>query len=199
MAAPGTYRVSLAKRGGGKLTPLGDPQTFVATPLGAASLPAPDRAAVLAFAEKTARLQRAVLGAVETVREAQGRIDHLKKALTDTPKADPRLREEALAIEGRLKDLSVQLKGDETVASRNEPTPPSLVSRVDGIVYGQWVTTSAPTGTQRQAYEIAAGNFREVLDRLGALVSHELRKLEDEAEAAGAPWTPGRIPTWRPE
>jgi len=25
-----------------------------------------------------------------------------------------------------------------------------------------------------------------------------LKKLEDDAEAAGAPWTPGRLPVWRP-
>ncbi len=199
MAAPGTYRISLAKRVGGKLTPLGEPQSFNTTPLGAASLPAPDRAAVLAFAEKTARLQRAVLGAVETVGEAQGRLDHLKKALLDAPKADPRLREQALALETRLKDLSVQLNGDDTIASRNEPTPPSLVGRVQGIVYGQWTTTSAPTGTQRQAYDIVAGRFGNVLERLRTLVGQDLRKLEEEAEAAGAPWTPGRIPAWRPE
>ncbi|MBZ5637284.1 MAG: glycosyl hydrolase [Acidobacteriia bacterium] len=199
MAAPGTYKVSLAKRVGGKLTPLGETQSFVTSPLGAATLPEPDRAAVLAFSEKTSRLQRAVLGAAETVKEAQGRIDHLKKALFDTPKADPRLREEALALEGRLKDISMQLSGDETVASRNEPTPPSIVSRVQGIVYGQWTTTSAPTGTQRAAYDVAATRFGEILDRLRTLAAQDLPKLEGEAEAAGSPWTPGRIPMWRRE
>ncbi len=199
MAAPGTYKVSLAKRVGGKLTALGEPQTFTTTPLGAASLPAPDRAAVLAFAEKTARLQRAVLGAVETVREARDRLEHLEKAVVDTPKADPRLREQALALQNRLEDISVQLNGDDTIGSRNEPVPPGLVARVQGIVYGQWTTTSAPTGTQRQAYDIVAGRFGEVLERLKTLVSQDLKKLGDDAEAAGAPWTPGRIPAWRPE
>jgi photosystem II stability/assembly factor-like uncharacterized protein len=197
MAAPGTYRVSLAKRVLGKLTPLGETETFVTTPLGAASLPAPDRAAVLAFAEKTARLQRAALGAVETVKEAESRIEHLEKALLDAPKADPKLREEAVALEARLKDVSELLSGDETVASRNEPTAPSIVSRVQAIVYGQWTTTSAPTGTQEAAYEIAAARFGEVLDRLRAIAVRDLPKLEEEAEAAGAPWTPGRVPAWR--
>jgi hypothetical protein len=77
--------------------------------------------------------------------------------------------------------------------------PPALVGRVQGIVYGQWTTTSAPTGTQQRAYDFVAGRFGDVLDRLRTLVNQDLRKLEDEAEAAGAPWTPGRIPAWRPE
>jgi len=85
------------------------------------------------------------------------------------------------------------------VASRNEPAPPSIVSRVQAIVYGQWTTTAAPTGTQREAYEIAAARFGEALDRLRVLAVQDLPKLEGEAEAAGAPWTPGRVPAWRRE
>jgi hypothetical protein len=27
----------------------------------------------------------------------------------------------------------------------------------------------------------------------------DLRRLEADADAAGAPWTPGRLPTWKPE
>jgi hypothetical protein len=199
MAAPGPYKVSLSKRVGGKLAPLGDAQGFTATPLGAGSLPAPDRAAVLVFAEKTGRLQRAVLGAGETAKEAQRRIDHLKKALTDAPKAAPPLRETALALEARLKEISVQLNGDDTVSSRNEPVPPSLTARVQSIVYGQWTTTSAPTLTQRQTYAVVASRFGDVLDRLRTLVTVDLTRLEVEAETADAPWTPGRIPAWKPE
>ncbi|MFQ5771074.1 MAG: WD40/YVTN/BNR-like repeat-containing protein, partial [bacterium] len=61
MVVPGTYKVSLAQRVGGKIIPLGSPQTFTTVPLGTASLPAKDRAELLQFQRKTARLQRAVL------------------------------------------------------------------------------------------------------------------------------------------
>jgi len=30
-------------------------------------------------------------------------------------------------------------------------------------------------------------------------VTVDLKKLEDEAEVAGAPWTPGRFPAWSKE
>jgi photosystem II stability/assembly factor-like uncharacterized protein len=91
LAAPGRYTVTLAKRVRGVETPLGEPQTFEAVPLGASSLPPTDRKELLAFEEKTGRLQRAVLGATRAVGEAQTRIDHLKKALADAPAADPQL------------------------------------------------------------------------------------------------------------
>jgi hypothetical protein len=198
-AAPGTYTVSLAKRVDGQLTPLGEPQTFSTEVLGTGSLPAPDRAAVLAFQKKTGRLQRAVLGAVEATREAQKRIDHLKQALDDTPGADPALADELRAIEARLEDLDVALTGDDVVAGYNEPTPTAIVSRVQWIVQGNWSTTTAPTGTQTQGYQIASEEFAEVLAHLQTLVETDLQGLEAKAEAAGAPWTPGRVPRWQPE
>jgi photosystem II stability/assembly factor-like uncharacterized protein len=200
LAAPGTYTVSLAKRVDGALTPLGEPRTFTAEVLGSGSLPPPDRAALLAFDEKTGRLQRAALGAVEVAKEAQKRLDYLKKALDDTPARDSALADEARAIEGRLKDLEVALSGDKVVAEHNEPTPTSIVDRVQSIVEGQWVTsTSAPTETHRQTYAIAAEEFAGVLSKLQTLVETDLEGLEAKAEAAGAPWTPGRVPRWTPE
>jgi hypothetical protein len=195
-AVPGTYTVSLAKRVDGKLTALGETQTFLTEPLRVGSLPPPDRAELLAFQKKTASLQRAVFGAVEAAKEAQRRLDHLKKALDDTPAADPSLADEARAIESRLKDLQVALNGDRVVARYNEPTPMSIVSRINEIIYGHWTTTSAPTGTHKKAYEIAADEFTEVLARLQTLVETDLKGLEDKAELASAPWTPGRVPRW---
>lgn len=84
LAMPGTYNVTLAKKMDGTITPLGEPVELSAAILGTASLPAPDRARVLEFEQKTARLQRAVLGSVEVAKEAQKRLDALKKALLET-------------------------------------------------------------------------------------------------------------------
>ena len=199
LASPGTYSVTLAKRVADVTTPLAGPVSVTAEPLLASTLPPADRALLLEFESKTARLQRAVLGAVEIASETQTRINHLKKALPDTPGADPRLLDDLAALETRLKDLLVSLSGDTVRAKRNEPTPPSITDRVQQIVGGHWSATSAPTGTHRQNYAIASAEFGEVLGRLRVLVEQDLKKLENAAEAAGAPWTPGRVPRFTPE
>jgi hypothetical protein len=199
LAMPGSYRVTLARRVEGKLQDLGEPQPFRAVVLGAASLPGPDRAALLAFQKQTARLQRAVLGAVEAAEEAQKRIDHLKRALVDTPGADPALEDEARGLEERVKDLRIALEGDPTVRKRNEPSPPAVTDRVQAVVTGHWYTTSAPTATHRASYAAAAAEFGPVLESLKGLVETDLKALEDKAEKAGAPWTPGRVPRWSAE
>jgi photosystem II stability/assembly factor-like uncharacterized protein len=201
LAAPGKYRVTLEKRVEGKILPLAGPETFETAPLGGGGTPlsASDRDKLLAFQQKTARLQRAVMGTLRTADEAQSRIDHLKRALADTPAADPKLQDDVRAIEARLKEIRVSLTGDATIARRSEPTPPSIVNRVDQIVSGHWFATTGATETHRRNYEIAAEQFGPVLEKLRGLVTYDLTRLETAAEAAGAPWTPGRVPTWKPE
>ncbi len=199
MATPGAYSVSLAKRVDGVMTALGEPQSFGTSSLGLATLETDDREALLAFQAKTARLQRAVLGAISAADEGHQRIDFLKAALADTPAAPAELTDRARAIELALMDLETELTGDRTVGSRNEPTTTSIVGRVQGVVYTQWASTSKPTQTSLDAYEIASEAFAGLLERLTTLIQGDLAALEADAEAAGAPWTPGRLPRWQPE
>jgi len=199
LAAPGRYSVELQKRVRGELTALGEPQRFEVVPLSAARLPEADRVELLAFQRKAGRLYRALLGAVEAAGEAQGRIEHLRAALVATPGADSAWRGELDGIEARLRRVTERLSGDETRASRSEPTPPSLEERLSRVVGDHWARTTAPTGTQERAYAIVAEEFPAVLEELRSVVETELRGLEERAEAAGAPWTPGRVPRWEPE
>jgi photosystem II stability/assembly factor-like uncharacterized protein len=198
MVAPGTYTVSVAKSVRGEITPLSRPQSFETAPLGNSTLSAPDRRQALAFQQKVARLQRAVLGAVQAADEIASRIDHVAKALLETPAAAPELWDSARGLDLRLKDLLVDLEGDRTIASRSEPVPAPITDRVERIVSALWSSTSAPTETMRESYTDAAAGFATNLTALHALVA-DLRALEDILEAAGGPWTPGRLPTWQPE
>ncbi|HEX9188357.1 MAG TPA: glycosyl hydrolase, partial [Vicinamibacteria bacterium] len=199
LAVPGTYTVSFERRADGALASFGEPQTFQVEALGLQTLKAADAKALLAFQKRTARLQRAVLGAVEAAEEAQGRLKVAKKAIDDTPAADPKLGAEARRIERELDDLLVGLRGDSVMAGRNEPTAMSTVDRVQAIVSSHWSATVAPTGTSREAYAVASEAFEKQLSTLRTLVETDLRALEAAMETAGAPWTPGRVPTWRKE
>ena len=61
---------------------------------------------------------------------------------------------------------------------------------------GERFAVMAPTQTHRDSYAIAAEEFAQQLANLRALVQVDLSKLEKDMEAAGAPWTPGRVPEW---
>ncbi|MGD8441431.1 MAG: glycosyl hydrolase, partial [Holophagae bacterium] len=195
LALPGAYSVTLAKEVDGVVTELAGPQRFEVVDLGGATLPGDDPAAALEFARRAAALQRAVLGAVEVSDEMSDRIDHLRLAVLDTPRADADRLAELAAIESQLNDLLVVLRGDLSKAKRNEPVAPSIVDRVNRVVEGQLGTTQPPTATARDGYRWASAAFSEQLAALHAL-DDRLAALEAALEADGAPWTPGRFPDW---
>ncbi len=199
LVAPGKYKVAMARQVDGVVTALGEPQSFEAVPLGLAILPAADQAAQLEFQRKTARLQRAVVGAMRSVDEAQERLRHVQKAILETPDAELTLAEQARTLDLRLRDIEEKLNGDPVLAARNEPTPPAIGDRVQGIVEGHWASSSEATRTFQDDYAIAAAEFAPVLEDLRQAIGGDLKNLEDRLEALGAPWTPGRLPSWKPE
>jgi len=166
LVAPGSYRVQLAKRVDGVLTPLGAPQTFAAAPLAEPTLGAPDRTARLAFQQRVAKLQRAVLGSAQALTEATTRLAILKQAVDQAPGADSALRNEIVAVEDKARALQNELTGDRVIATRSEPTAPGIQDRVGNIVQGSWSYSGAPTATNRRDYDIAAQQFSGWLGKI---------------------------------
>jgi hypothetical protein len=199
LAAPGKYTITLAKQVDDVVTPVGQPQPFEARPLFMSGLPAQDQASQLAFQRKTASLQRAVMGAAQALEEAQNRLKYVQKAILETPKADLKLIQQARALDLRLQDIAVKLVGDPVIAGHNEPTPPAIVDRVQTVVSAHWSTTAQATRTYEADYNIAAAEFAPVLADLRQAIGVDLKSLEDQLETLGAPWTPGRLPSWKPE
>ena len=199
LVSPGEYSVTVAKEVDGVMTEIAGPEKVKVISLNLATFAAKDKEALLAFQQKVARLQRAVLGALRSADEAQGRIAHVRKALLDTPHADPALLREIESLQQRLYDLLIVLRGDPTRDRRNEPRSLAILDRVGAISGDQWYATSPPTKTQEDGYTFAADAFEEALAELRAMIEKELVAIEGKLEQAGAPWTPGRVPTWRRE
>jgi photosystem II stability/assembly factor-like uncharacterized protein len=194
LGPPGTYRVSLAKRVDGTETALGTPQSVEVYLLDGATARTP---AVLAFQRQASDLQRAISGATSLVGELNTRTQALERAVLETPGASPQLRPDVRAIRARLRSIQESLNGDPTLSRRQQPTPPSLLGRVQMMTQAGR-SLGAPTATQRRQYEIAAAEFAKVLADLRALADTDLKRVEAAAEAAGVPWTPGRVPEWKP-
>ncbi|HCV41913.1 MAG TPA: hypothetical protein DGH68_00390 [Bacteroidetes bacterium] len=197
LAMPGMYKVSLAKRVDGVETELSVPQEFTASILGTTTLPASDRKPLAEFQRKVAELQRATMGASRAVDDLKERIAYIKKALYQMPAPAANLVSDVGRLEAATNEIIRALRGDRTLSSRNEPTPPSISDRVNGIVDDQWQSTGAPTQTQIDAYNIAGDEFTPVLAKLRTAVQTDLRGIEIAMESLGAPWTPGRIPEWK--
>jgi photosystem II stability/assembly factor-like uncharacterized protein len=194
---PGDYRVSLARRVDGILTELVPATPFSVAAEGEIALKPAERKMLAAYREKVARLQRAVLGAVEVADSLTSRLAQVKLAVQDAPGAAPKLREETLALERRLRAIDITLRGDSTAATLGEPSPPSVVSRVSDLSFGQLAMPLPPTQTRLDSYRVAAEAFSDALAKLRALVISDLPRLDRALDAAGVPHTPGRLPNWK--
>jgi hypothetical protein len=62
-----------------------------------------------------------------------------------------------------MNDVEIKMNGDASMAKREFETAPSINGRIGQIEGSVWYTTSAPTKTATQSYEIASKQFGAVL------------------------------------
>jgi photosystem II stability/assembly factor-like uncharacterized protein len=192
----GKYSVRMFQRVDGAVAELGGAQNFKVALDGAGSQSAADRTAQEEFQRKVARLYRAVSGALLTAEDVETRLKSMRGALRETPAAEKELSAAADSIEKRDHEILRSLRGDTELQKRNEAVPSSINDRVNAILEGERFSLAKPTQSHMDDYDVAAGEFAGELAKLHALVEVDLSKLEKDMEAAGAPWTPGRVPEW---
>ncbi|PYX91556.1 MAG: hypothetical protein DMG67_09715, partial [Acidobacteria bacterium] len=126
LVVPGTYKVSMATRVGGAITPIGAPLSFTVTPLQGLPVGTEDRAALARFQRNLASLYRSVNGAVASAHELKVRVQSIKRALIETPMAAATLTPRAREVEAANNSVLRLLVGDQALQARNEPAPPSI-------------------------------------------------------------------------
>ena len=197
LVMPGNYKVSMLKRVDGVTTPIAQSQEFQILVEGQDRMSPADRIALVEFQQKAARLQRAVQGATQAANSLTPRFAAIRRALIETPNAPESLLNDAAALEKRKNEILRALNGDQALRQRNFNLPPSINERVGSVVGAQRMSTARPTQTQIDQYTYAAAEFEGVLSQLRQLIEVDLQALEKRMEAAGAPWTPGRVPEWK--
>ncbi|MDP2362298.1 MAG: glycosyl hydrolase, partial [Ignavibacteria bacterium] len=194
---PGKYKVIMSVSIDGMLKEVAGPVEFEAKVLNNVTLPAIDRNQLVAFQKKVNDLNRAVNGAIEVSTDLKSKIEILKTAIKQTENAPQSIFDDANRIADENIILYRKLVDDEVLSKRNEPTYPSISARIGEVVSGMWQTTSAPTETYKQNYQIASEEFKPVLESLKRLVEIDLKNLENEMNKLNSPWTPGRVPDWK--
>ena len=88
------------------------------------------------------------------------------------------------------------MRGDTVLRHRQENTLVAINDRINQVEDEERFSTGRPTQTHIDSYNVAAQQFGEQLSKLRQLLEADLKKLEDDMEKAGAPWTPGHVPEW---
>lgn len=194
---PGKYKVTMSVSINGKLKEVAGPVEFEAKVLNNVTLPATDRPELVAFQNKVNDLNSAVNGAIEVSSDLKSKIEIIKTAIKQTQNAPQSLVDEANRISEENIAIYRKLVDDEVISTRNEPVYPSISARIAEVVGGLWSSTSAPTNSYKQNYQIASEEFKPVLENLKRLVEIDLKNLENEMNKLNSPWTPGRVPNWK--
>jgi hypothetical protein len=137
-------------------------------------------------------LQRTFTGVLEQANDMKTRTSAIRRAVVDSA-ADIKLLDQAVAFDRRVLAAQRALRGDETLRGLESGSPSTIQSRVNSAVAGARGLSGAPTGTQQTNYGIALEDLNAEIGRLKALET-ELRKFEQQLEAAGVPYTPRRWP-----
>ena len=196
LALPGTYTAELVAIVDGAVTRLAEPRAFEVEPLELATFAARDKAAVLAFQRRAARLERAVLGCDRLIGELGEHLGALRGAILRTPAADLALVTRIDEVRDLLRGFEERMRGDPVLRKDDRPAPRGLKERVTGVTGNLWRVTSAPTATQREEIARAEALFAPLHRELAAFVTGPLQEVVSAAEAVGAPWTPTRLPAW---
>jgi photosystem II stability/assembly factor-like uncharacterized protein len=199
LVLPGTYKVSLARRVGGKTTPLGLEREFKVVAETTDRQELAGRKELYEFQKKVLRLQRAVTGALEVANDLTAKLERVKRTLDHTPGTEAKWKDVVRGLEQKNRDILRALRGDVVLRKRDENTPPSISDRVNFIARSHRYSLAPPTQTQRQGYAIASEEFAAELGRLRTLIEKELPPVQRALEEAGAPWIPGpgRLPEWK--
>jgi len=197
---PGQYTARLFTRVDGVLSPIGAPVTFAvvdADPPG--SRRNPRNATVLASELRNAELERAALGAAAYLNDLDGRLRFLRRAIDESARSESALVRQVRTLQTRLLDVRERLNGDPTRGRRNESSPNGLLTRLQ-IALGQsrGATLEAPTAAQTAQLDIVRTAITGILAEIRQLADVDVKSLESSAEAAGIPWTAGRLPRLPP-
>jgi hypothetical protein len=130
--------------------------------------------------------------------ELNNKLRYIKQAIIETPGLALQVAAGVAAAERQLNEINITLNGDASRSRREFESLPGINSRIGYIVYSLWNTTSAPTQTQQDAYQLASKQLGPVCRNLKA-VGVQISELEAQLEKSGAPATPGRIPEWNEE
>ena len=197
LVVPGTYTVTLAKRVDGMATPLPGSQTFEVIAEG--PNPKEDRVALAEFSAKIYSLQKALDAATDSARDAHTRLDAIRRAVDATPSLPLALHQQVAGLEKQLAEINRALNGDEVWRSHNEGTPASIAEHIEAAADGIGEMTQHPTKTALEQYHIGADELAVQIPRLKKLLEADIKAIEAQLDAAGAPHTPGRLPDWNPQ
>ena len=190
---PGMYSVTMFKYINGVKTKVGASQSFNIKSLDNKVLPAESLSKLTAFQEKAENLSGLISGTGRALSEVKNQIKYAKVAVLQLNNRE-QFMHDIKQIEDKIKNVEIRLYGDRTASRLDIGTPPSLNSRIGSVMYESINSTSGPTKTHVDSYNIALEEFKPILQEAKTIIEQDMKALNKALVNAGAPYTPGTLP-----
>ena len=190
--APGEYTVTMSKVIDGLSTNIAGPVSFRTKTLSDVTLPANNRRELSAFQEQIGRLQ-------SVIRTMNTRLNNTSKELAQMRAAAQGIKNDNSKIlmgidlaQEKITIIQRKLNGDWLAYRLDVDLPPSISDRVNRAAYGVLSSSSAPTTTQREAYNIANSELEPLQKELNSFLDNDMKRMIDMLNRSGAPYTTNR-------
>lgn len=187
---PGKYNVKLFVVKNGIQSSLNASATIECEALNASSLPLVDKSDLASFGADVAEFRRNVSAASEYFGEVNQRLASIKKATQNTA-ASESISKTLMALNEKSTKLTIKLYGDGSLARREFETLPGIYSRIENVIGNLLSTTSAPTTTMKDQFNLVSKLFDSWVNDFQQL-DLELKNLEEQLDELKVPYTPGR-------
>ncbi|MBT8298983.1 MAG: glycosyl hydrolase, partial [Maribacter sp.] len=192
LVAPGKYTVDLQLFKDGTLSSLVEPVEFNVVALKNTTMPAEDRMAKVAFQRQVAQLQADLSVCQDIIGETKKKLKYMKVAIERSEQPYGTFYTSLIDIENKLKDISIALYGDPVKYDLDMGQPQTPANRIRIMGYEQKYSTSTPTKTHQDNYEIAREEIDGIKKKVETIFNTDIKQLEEQLIKSGAAYTPGR-------
>ena len=175
---PGTYSVSMSKVENGIWTDLGNTQSFEVKSLNNITLPAKDPKALIDFQVKVSELNSEISEANRSIEEALRKLSVARQSLINKEEQNANQLKSLHDLRQQFLALDKELNGQQVMNDYAELAPPSIRSRAGRASRGG-NSSSDPTNTHKENYELARKAFDSFSQKLSSLIDNELSKVID--------------------
>jgi photosystem II stability/assembly factor-like uncharacterized protein len=195
---PGTYSVEISMVKDGVVKQLVKPTNFNVKALNNTTLPAENRAQMVAFQREVSKLSKAMAGTMQLANDLRNEVVAMRQTALSIPLSHNNLLPYLAEIEKELDGILFVFYGHRAQASTEELPPANmpLNSRLRSLIYTQINSTSDITATTRTQYDILKEEFPPILKQLTTIAQEKMLKARKMMDEANAPYTTGRIPVW---
>jgi len=196
LVSAGVYTVEVLLIKDGKIEVLVSQSKFTVKALNNQTIVATNPEALQKFRSEVAEMSRKVRGTGKLMSETTEKLDIYQTAILSYPGAEISLIEEVKNLKISYDLCVVEMWGDRVKSSREFETYPSISDRMGLVEYQLYENTVDVSITRQKNLQIVQEEYLELRKKLDAIIVRT-RKLEEQLDAKGIPYTKGKDESWK--